>query len=353
MKPIYFISLIFLLFVSTQEVFSQEQTPPQRRTRQRPSEVTTDNTPALTERAKIKNEEESKSPAHIVWLREIYRDIDLQKENNTALYYPTQPIGNRVNLFTLIFKLIADGKITAYNYMDGREIFTEEQKVNFEDILKKYQILYTKQGTDDNAKYVVDDSDIPGSEVLIYMIKEGWYFDAATGAFKSQVIALCPLLVREDYYYGGTTKSPLFWVPYETLRPYLSRELIMTSNYNNALTYTMDDYFTKKMYSGEIVKTTNLMNLPLAQQVGNDSTALKLAQDSIESQLQAFNKNLWVYSDTIPSAETEKDVKAAKEPKQKTSGRGSTVKKEKVAKPKAPKAEKSSSSSSTRSVRRK
>jgi gliding motility associated protien GldN len=352
MKPIYFIYLIFLLCAFTQKVFSQEPAPPKRQARQRTTEATaTNNTTTLTERAKIKNEVESKSPAHIVWLREIYRNIDLEKENNTALYYPTQPIGNRINLFTLIFKLVADDKISAYNFLDGREIFTEEEKVNFEEVLKKFQILYTTQGTGTNVKYIVDDSDIPSAEVLIYMIKEGWYFDAATGTFKSQIIAICPLLVREDYYYGGTSKNPLFWVPYETLRPYLSRELIMTSNYNNALTYTMDDYFTKKMYSGEIVKTTNLMNLGLAQQVGNDSTALKQAQDSIERQLQAFNKNLWIYSDTIPLVK--ETGKKAKEPK-KTSGRG--AKTEKEVKPKASKPEKSSSStpsSSTRSVRKK
>ncbi|MDR1437259.1 MAG: gliding motility protein GldN [Candidatus Symbiothrix sp.] len=331
-------SLVFLLFAGIQEVFSQD--PPQRRTRQRPSETTTtDNAPALTERAKIKNEEESKAPAHIAWLREIYRNIDLQKETNTPLYYPTQPVGNRLNLFTLIFKLIADGKISAYNYVEGREVFTDEEKINFEGILEKYNILYTKQGTENDVKYVVEENDIPSAEVLIYMIKEGWYFDAATGTFKSQVIAICPLLVREDFYYGGVSKNALFWIPYETIRPYLSRELIMTSNYNNTLTYTMDDYFTKKMYSGEIIKTTNLMNLALVQQVGNDSIALKQAQDSIESQLQAFNKNLWIHSDTIPLPEG--DNKKAKATKKKP---------EKATKTKASKPEKSSSS--TRSVRR-
>jgi hypothetical protein len=127
----------------------------------------------------------------------------------------------------------------------------------------------------------------------------------------------------------------------------------MTSNYNNALTYTMDDFFSKKMYSGEIVKTTNLMNLSLAQQVGAHPDSLKMAQDSIENQLKSFNQSLWVYNDTVAVvAETDKPKEKATKSKEKTSGRG--AKKEKEAKPKAantPKAEKSSSSP-TRSVRR-
>ena len=349
MKSIYYIPLLFIFLAFALDSFSQEQDQPQRRTRQRGSEATTGNAPELTERARIKNEEASKKPSHVVWLREIYRDIDLEKESNAALYFPIQPIGDRVNLFTLIFRLMSENKVAAYNYLDGREIFTDEEKVNFEDVLKRYQILYTTQGTGTNLKYIIDDSDIPSAEVLIYMIKEGWYFDEATGTFKSQIIALCPMLVREDYYAGGTTKDAMFWIPYENIRPYLSREMLMTSNYNNALTYTIDDYFTKQMYSGTIIKTVNLMNQSLAQQVGNDSIALKNAQDSIENQLTAFAKNLWIQKDTTSVDEEGKDVKAKKE-NTKTSGRG-TKKEEKAEKPKASKAEKSSSTP-TKSVRR-
>ena len=344
MKSVYYI-LLFIFFAFVQDGFSQDQESPLRRTRQRGVEAGSNNVPELTERARIKNEEASKKPTHVTWLREIYRDIDLDKENNAALYYPIQPIGNRVNLFTLIFRLMSENKIAAYNYLEGREVFTDEEKVNFEDVLKRYQILYTTQGAGPNLKYVIDDSDIPSAEVLIYMIKEGWYFDEATGTFKSQVIALCPMLVREDYYEGGTTKDAMFWIPYENLRPYLSREMIMTSNYNNALTYTIDDYFTKQMYSGTIIKTVNLMNQSLAQQVGNDSIALKNAQDSIENQLAAFAKNLWIQK----ASENEEGVTEDKKENTKTSGRG--AKKEKVEKPKASKAEKSSSAP-TRSVRR-
>jgi gliding motility associated protien GldN len=354
MKAIGFISLLVFLLAFVPESYSQDQ-PPQRRIRQRASETATDNTPSLTERAIIKNEESSKAPSHVVWQREIYRNIHLDHESNSPLYYPTRAIGNRVNLFTLIFNLLAEGKIKAYNYLDGREIFTEEQRINFEeDVLKKYQLLYSTQGSGNNIKYIVDENDIPGAEVLIYLIKEGWYFDAATGTFKSQVIAISPMLVREDFYSGERTRDPLFWLAYEEIRPYLSRELIMTSNYNNTLTYTMDDYFSKRMYSGEIVKTTNLMNLSLAQQVGADPDSLKKAQDSIENQLKNFNKSLWVYNDTIPAAavaEADKPDKKTTKSNEKTSGRG--AKKEKEEKPKATssKAEKSSSAP-VRSVRR-
>jgi gliding motility associated protien GldN len=349
MKAIYYISFLVLLFAFAQESFGQDQ--PRRTTRQRPSEADAPTVTNLTERAKIKNETESKKPTHIAWERLIYRTVDLTKEeNNAALYYPVQPQGDRQNLFTLIFKLLADGKITAYNYLDGGEVFEEKEKLDFESFLKKYQLLYTKQGD----RFVVDERDIPSSEVTQYMMKEGYYFDQATGTFKTGVIALCPILVREDFYYGGSLSETLFWLKYDDIRPYLSREMIMTSNYNNALTYTIDDYFRKNMYSGDIIKTVNMMGKSLAQEVGNEPEALKHAQDSIENQLKAFDRKLWVYNDsTVLVAEKDKKADKAAAKEAKSSARGNSSAKEKKEKePKSGSSSKSENTAPAKSVRR-
>jgi gliding motility associated protien GldN len=247
---------------------------------------------------------------------------------------------------------MADRKITAYNYlMDRQEVFTDSEKVDFETILKKFQILYKKEGVGDNVHYVVDNSDIPSSEVLMYTIKEGWYFDAATGTYKSQVLAICPLLVRKDYNVGDITTNAMFWIPYENLRPYLARAMIMTTNYNNVMNYSIDDFFTKGMYKGDIVKTVNMKDQSLAQQVGNDPEKLKHAQDSIENQLKAFRKQLWVQPDST-QAVVEKNGKSAKKTTSVKRGSSSeSAKKEKEPKTKTVKSS-SSSATPTKSVRR-
>ncbi len=77
----------------------------------------------------------------------------------------------------------------------------------------------------------------------------------------------------------------------------------MTSNYNNALTYTTDDFFQLNMYKGNIIKTVNLMNQTLAEQYP-DSAAFKHAQDSIERQLRDFETRLWVARDTTQTTVT-------------------------------------------------
>jgi gliding motility associated protien GldN len=375
MKPLYTIGLILAFGIYSSSGFSQsqpatqKQAPPQAQAqsqntptpqrlppRQRPSDKTqpADNMPGLTERAKIKSEQNSKTPEHVVWLREMYRIIDLDSANNAALYYPVQPVGDRMNLFTIIFKLLADGKIKAYNYLlDKDEVFTDAEKLDFEETLKKFRIPYQKQGTGDNVRFIVEDSNIPSYEALQYQIKEGWYFDAATGTFKSRIIAICPLLVQTDYSVGGKELNAVCWIPYESLRPYLSRAMIMTSNYNNVMTNSIDDFFTKGMYQGDIVKTVNMKDQSLAQQVGDAPEKLRLAQDSIENQLKTFRQQLWVQQDsTQVTTNNEKKGSSVKGSSVKREKTTTTAKTEKEQKPKATKPEKSSSASPVKSVRR-
>ncbi len=339
MKPFHYIVFLLLTCIFIQN--SPAQTT-QRRTPRQQREAQESSVTSLSTRAEAKNKEQAKNLDNMVWLREIYRYVDLNKENNAALYYPEQPIGDRMNLFSMIFKLMGQGKIQAYKYMDGREIFTDQYKINFEeDVLKLYQVLYTTQGTGNNTQYIFNDSDIPSNEVTMYMIKEAWYFDQATGTFNSRILAICPMLIRQEDEYGQPSRSAMFWLRYEDIRPYVSRAFIMTSNINNALTYTIDDFFSKRMYTGEIIKTTNMMNKSLAQQVGNDPAVLKLAQDSIENQLKFFEKELWVKEDTTKTTDKKGDAQSKK----------SSEKKQKEDKPKEAKPEKPTTTKSVRRTR--
>mgnify|MGYP006961001021 FL=1 len=62
----------------------------------------------------------------VVWRRDIYREINLEEDANAGLYYPVEPVGSQMNLFTYIFKLMMRGDIKAYEYrLDGNEVFTD------------------------------------------------------------------------------------------------------------------------------------------------------------------------------------------------------------------------------------
>ena len=66
----------------------------------------------------------------------------------------------------------------------------------------------------------------------------------------------------------------------------------MTSSLNNASSMTIDDFFKKGCYNGEIYKTVNTKNLAIAQYC-KDSISVKKEQEKIEQQLEDFKNNLW------------------------------------------------------------
>lgn len=238
----------------------------------------------------------SKTPhdADLAYMREIYRQLDLTKPENTPLYYPEDIVDGQKNLFRLILDLVVDGSVPAYEYLDGREVFTDQYKVNVADMLDRFGIYYTagKGSTERNPKYVIEEADVPTGQVLNYYILEKWEFDRRSNRMKTRVEAICPVLNRSSDF-GGDARYPMFWVKYDQLRPHLASQYIFLSDDNNLPQYSIDDYFNLGMYDGEIYKTRNLRNLSMMQMYP-DPDDLARAQDSIDNRLRNYGKDMWV-----------------------------------------------------------
>lgn len=266
--------------------------------------------PELTERAQSLYTTEQPSEADVQWMRGIYRSLDLTKDKNLPLYYPEEPMEGQESLFRMIMRLLSQGTIEAYDYLDGREVFTDTYKLNVKDMFDRFRILYQeKEGrSTKNPRFTLEESDIPANEVLSYYIKEKWIFDQRDSKFYAIVEAICPVLHRTGDFGGEAMKYPMFWIPVETLRPYMAQQYIMTDNTNNVQHFTYDDYFKLRMYDGEIYKTANLRNMSLMQLYPNDS-ALTKARENIEKQLTTFDENLWVKVPVAPLASNAKKTK--------------------------------------------
>ena len=70
----------------------------------------------LTTRAQISFPTQEAMSEDVVWRRDIYREIDITRDENAALYYPVEPVGSQMNLFTYIFKLVMRRSVNAYEY---------------------------------------------------------------------------------------------------------------------------------------------------------------------------------------------------------------------------------------------
>lgn len=337
-------------------------------------------TPGVTDRMQQFYQQSDNNDAERMWMRVIYRDLQLNNPKNASLYYPEDIVDGQENLFRIIMRLLTNNQIAAYEYLDGKEIFTDQYKLKVRDMLDRFHVLYTeaKGSTEKNPKFTIEESDVPTNEVLSYYLLERWEFDSRTNKTQRTVEAICPVLHRSDDFGGEAVRYPMFWVKINELRPYMAQQFIFIDDDNNLPKYTYDDFFTMAMYDGDIYKTRNLTNKSMMQ-LFPDPDDRKRAQDSIQNRLESFDKNIWVPSreEIIAAREAREEAEATAEAaangeniesrdadnsEEKVvtarTSRGSSKatkstkkkkeKKAKVSKPKAPK----SSSSVTRSVRR-
>jgi len=286
----------------------------------------------LTDRARSQYTAQTAVPTELTWRRDIYRELDLKKEKNAALYYPEEPLGDRVNFFTLVLNLILDGKIKAYEYrLDGNELFTPDNELDLESMLDKFYIDYKK---DEKGKYIID---IPSRDIGKYYIKESNYLDKLSN-YQTKVTAICPVLMQGGYG-DKPTAYPMFWLNYDEISPYLGQTQVMTSSYNNTSNMSLDDYFVMRQYEGEIYKTSNLRNQPLSEYCETDS-ALQAERERIEKQLIDFQNGLWNDADNTAVTEKTQNTSAGKSQKE--------PRQPKEKKEKAPRAPRQSASSGER-----
>lgn len=341
----------------------------------------------VTDRMQQFYTQEEKSDADRMWMRVIYRDLELKDPKNAPLYYPEEVIDGQENLFRIIMRLLAEGRVPAYEYLDGKEIFTDQYRIKVRDMLDRFHVIYSdaKGSTEKNPKFTIEESDVPANEVLSYYLLEKWEFDSRTNKTQRTVEAICPVLHRSDDFGGEAVRYPMFWIRMDVLRPYLSQQYIFIDDDNNLPKYTYDDFFTLSMYDGDIYKTRNLTNKSMMQ-LYPDPDDRKRAQDSIQNRLETFDRNIWVPSreEVIAAREAREEAaakaEAAKEEGEKIASRDGNAEEEEAAparstrsrakatkksskkekdsaKPKKaraskPKAPKSSSSNAVRSVRR-
>lgn len=346
----YILVLVVTLFAaSSSSLYAQEESEDTTTTRQQAKrspqasrgERTNDGkekgTPELTVRAQEMNERLTQEIGNARWMRILYRELDLTKEKNAPLYYPVTPVNGQMNLFSKIFRLVSEGKVNAYEYLDGYEDFSANHKMDVKMMLDRFYILYEEATgkTGGGVSFVINESDIPSESVRSYYIKEAWYFDQNNSVFDVKTLAICPIMFTTGDF--GEQRIPMFWIPYETIRPYINTSYTMTSNLNNAMTFTLDDYFRRRMFEGDIIKTQNLMNQPL-QAYCPTPDSLKREQDRIEGQLTDFEKSLYWQPDTttaITNSGTSKKAVSSARPQRINGTKSNAVK------TKAPKVEKS------------
>ena len=106
MKRIIIFALVFITATCTFAQPSKQRAKaikPTAKTAQKPAQKSSS---LVTERQKLQFPTSLAMPEDVVWRRDIYRELDLNVEENSPMYYPVEPNGKQMNVFTFIFPLL-------------------------------------------------------------------------------------------------------------------------------------------------------------------------------------------------------------------------------------------------------
>ena len=86
----------------------------------------------------------------------------------------------------------------------------------------------------------------------------------------------------------------MFWIPFETLRPFLAQTEVLITDKNNGARPSFDDIFIKRRFSSYIYKESNIYNRNLIE-YNTDASDVRREQARVKTLLLNFENDLWEY----------------------------------------------------------
>jgi gliding motility associated protien GldN len=236
----------------------------------------------------------------VMWAKTVYRMIDLRQKQNLSLYYPTQPIGNRMNLTDLLLYGMDNEGVRAFSPDDPLNEFTVQMTRDQIDNAfgAGLDSITTTDPTTGQLIETVIARERRTDQVKKILIKEKWYFDKNHSVMKVQIIGFCPIRVYNRVDDDGMPTDEIlhkqtFWVYFPEVRPLLANHEIFNRN-NDAQRISFDDFFWQRRFSSYIFAESNVYNNRRVNSYTIGMDAL-LESEKIKEWLFNIEHDLWEY----------------------------------------------------------
>lgn len=294
----------------------------------------------------------------IVWSRIVYRVVDLRLKQNYQLYTPIvadDPL--YASLFRTILRAIEGDTInkgvSIYTKSsqpgDLKPYFNASTVIQPQDVptlfinhipTDEYDLMSEEEKADASVlKYDPTTNKLTfnnypyknyAKNVLKYIVQEVVFYDKHYSRLFTKIVALAPMcagnlwdLPANASVVESVYKQVLFWVPFETLRPYLAAQPVTPLGNDKEGNMNYAEFFDKKMYSSYILGDNNQFSRMVPEKAGAayqdavdkanqltdpakkdealEAAKLKYYQDiqkeqqEIEHELLMTEQNLWEY----------------------------------------------------------
>jgi gliding motility associated protien GldN len=268
----------------------------------------------------------------VVWARIVYRVIDMRYKQNHQLYYPVKPKSQEKALFRVMLEAVADG-MPVYRTVDEDNIVPDFRNGLYErdKIPNLVDGDIEKKDESGNTYYFDNEKNISTSDYMLlhydsingvmtfnpyyyeqfarnqlkYIIQEVVFFDKHYSRLYSRILAIAPLWAdaaepptEETKIIKSLYQQLLFWVPFDSFRPYLAQQYVAVSpgaKDNDIKRVTFDEFFAKKLYSSYILGVSNMRDNRMIPEYATTREEIKAEQDRIEREILDFELDLWEY----------------------------------------------------------